>query len=374
MTNAAHIRPLAAADIAAVAHLFQRQLRRSQRVPPPALSRYLEQLFVSGPFASAAMPSLVYERETGIAGFIGVTSQPMQVEGRDLKVAVCGALMVEGYQADPMAGARLLKAFLSGEQDIALSETAGDATLTMWRQLGGEVLSRHSLDWLRIVRPGGFAVETLERRVPGARLVSPLAHLADRIMRGSSARRSDLRWASLPDDLKTAANLDVEIISPDQYLDEVRQFTDGFAIRRQWSEPALAQLGEDLAHKSEHGQLRIGLLRAKGGRRLGSFVYYWRKGATARVLDVLARPAQAGMVIDALLGDAARLGAVAVRGRTSPALFDALLERRCLMFRHGASVISGRDKAVVDRFKQGDAAFNGVVGERWSRLLGDDFA
>ena len=85
-------------------------------------------------------------------------------------------------------------------------------------------------------------------------------------------------------------------------------------------------------------------------------------------------PERAGVVLDCLLRDAADHGAVAVRGRTAPALFDALLERRCLMFRHSASVVAARDRALVERLKRGDAAFNGLVGERWSRLMGDSFA
>src|SRR5690606_33633835 len=106
----------------------------------------------------------------------------------------------------------------------------------------------------------------------------------------------------------------------------------------------------------------VGLVQSRSGAALGGFIYHGRPGSTARVLDVLARPERAGVVLDCLLHDAAEQGAIAVRGRTSPASFDALLERRCLMFRHSASVVAGRDRALVDRVMRGEAAFNGVVG------------
>lgn len=374
MTSQPHIRPFATPDIAAVAAMFQRRLRRTSVAPSQALRDYLDRLYISGPFADPATPSLVYERAGTVAGFIGVTAQPMQIDARPVSAAVCGALMVDDKASDPMAAARLLKTFMNGSQDLSLSETAGDATLAMWRQLRGSVLSQHSLDWLRVIRPGGLALETATRRLGAARLLAPLARLADRRMRRPDPRRATPRWAALPEDFRVAGGLAVEPLTPDAFADLVRAHTDGFALRRDWSQAALAQVMADIVHKSAYGALRIGAVRARGGAVVGGFAYHCRPGATARVLDILARPERAGPVLDCLLRDAAEHGAVAVRGRTNPALFNALLERRCLMFHHSASVIAGRDAALVARVISGEAAFNGLVGERWSRLVGDSFA
>jgi hypothetical protein len=352
-----------------------RHFRDPASDPSAALLSYLERFFLTGPFADMSMPSLVHVRGDGrVSGFIGVTTQPMSLEDRCLRVAVCGALMVEGHEADPLAGARLLKSFLSGTQDVSLSETAGDATLAMWRQLRGDVLSRHSLDWVRVIRPGGFALETVRQRLTWIGAASGFARWADGRLNRARAGGAELRWASFPEDFKLPGNVGVEDLSTEGFLSAVVEFTDSFAIRRAWTDAALDQLGADLHHKSGQGQLRLGAVVARGGKRLGAFAYYEREGATARVLDILAAPSHAGLVIDCLLKDAAARGAVAVRGRTSPALFDALLERRCLMFRHGASVVSSADKGLVARFQNGDAHFNGVVGERWSRLVGHEFS
>lgn len=372
--TASHIRPIAGSDIDVIAAIFQTQLRKTSAPASAGLVNYLDQLFVSGPFADASLPSLVYQRENGrIAGFLGVTAQPLMLDNTPIKAAICGVLMVDAHQQDPMAGARLLKTFLAGNQDVSLSETAGDATLTMWRQLRGDVLTRHSLDWLRVIRPGGFAVETMARRIGAARALGPLAGLVDtRLTRAKSER--GLRWAALSDDFKVPGGLTVEPVAIADFADQVRAFTDSFPIRRDWSPAALQQVLADLPHKSEFGALRICMVRARGGAVLGGFVYYHRPHATARILDVLVAPERAGVVLDCLLRDAADQGAVAVRGRTAPAIFDALLERRCLMFRHSASVVAARDPDLVERLKRGDAAFNGLVGERWSRLMGDSFA
>ncbi len=372
--TASLVRPVAGADIGAIAQIFQTQLRKSAEPASAALTDYLDQLFVSGPFADPSLPSLVYQRDDGtVAGFLGVTAQPFVLDDKPITAAVCGALMVDGHERDPLAGARLLKAFLAGGQDVSLSETAGDATLTMWRQLQGGVLTRHSLDWVRVIRPGGFAIETMARRVGALRALAPVAGLVDRRMtRGGSER--GLRWAALADDFRIAGGVAIEPVSLADFAAQIRRFTDSFPIQRHWSDSALQQVLADLQYKSDYGALRICVVRARGGATLGCFIYYHRPGATARVLDVLASPERAGIVLDCLLRDAADQGTVAVRGRTTPATFDALLERRCLMFRHSASVVAARDPVLVERLKRGDAAFNGLVGERWSRLVGDAFA
>lgn len=369
MSETARIRPLAAADVAAVAQMFQRQFRGGEAPHNADLVAYLDRLFISGAFANPATPSLVHERPDGVlSGFLGVTAQPMQLDGRRIEVAVCGALMVEGRQSDPLAGPRLLKTFLEGDQDIALSETAIPVTRTMWRRLGGQLLPRHSLDWLRVIRPGSLAVETLARRIGPARTLYPLARLAERGLR----QRQGARWASFPDDFKLAGGVGLDAVPLTQFLDYAREYTEALPIQRLWGQAALAQLAEDLPQKSQRGNLRTALVHRRG-QPLGAFAYYHRPGHTAHVLDVLAGPEQAGAVIDALLVDATAMGAVAVRGRTNPAIFDALPERNCLLFDGGASVVAGKDKALVERFKRGDAAFNGLVGERWSRLEGDGF-
>lgn len=374
IAGASLIRPIASDDIGAIARIFQTQLRKTSAPPTAGLVDYLDRLFVSGPFADASLPSLVYQREDAqIAGFLGVTAQPLALEGAPIRAAVCGVLMVDGHQQDPMAGARLLKAFLAGDQDVSLSETAGDATLSMWRQLRGDVLTRHSLDWLRVIRPGGFAVETMARRIGAARALGPLAGLVDaRLTRPGSER--GLRWAALSDDFKAHGGLTVQPVAVADFADHIRAFTDSFPIRRDWSDAALQQVLADLPHKPGFGSLRICSVRARGGAVLGAFVFYHRPHSTAHVLDVLAAPERAGVVLDCLLRDAADHGAVAVRGRTAPAIFDALLERRCLMFQYGASVVAARDPVLMERLKRGDAALNGLVGERWSRLEGDNFA
>lgn len=45
-------------------------------------------------------------------------------------------MMVEHPSENPLAGVRLLRSFLSGPQDVSISETANATALRMWRGLG----------------------------------------------------------------------------------------------------------------------------------------------------------------------------------------------------------------------------------------------
>ena len=62
-----------------------------------------------------------------------------------------------------------------------------------------------------------------------------------------------------------------------------------------------------------------------------------------------------------------------MRGRITPPLFDALLSRKTPLAHAGASVIYGKDAALIAAFVEGRAHFNGLVGESWTRIIGGTF-
>ncbi len=90
-------------------------------------------------------------------------------------------------------------------------------------------------------------------------------------------------------------------------------------------------------------------------------------------MQILASPGQEGAVIDRMLDHAARRGLVALRGRTQPALLDAMLGRRFAFLHASSSIVHARDTALMEFFGSGKAFFNGFAGESWARLIGDSF-
>jgi hypothetical protein len=105
-------------------------------------------------------------------------------------------------------------------------------------------------------------------------------------------------------------------------------------------------------------------------RLAGCFLYCGRPGGIAFVLQALAEPRQAGLVVDALIADAAALGCVAVRGRTQPELMAALQTRRCVFLSRSFLTYHASDPEIVAAIQSGEALLTGVCGEAWTRLVG----
>lgn len=367
------IRPLDAADIPAVAGLFQRVFRESDARPPAALTTYLNRHYLEAPGCDPEIRPLVHVSGEGdVSGFIGVNALPMSHDGRKLRAAICGSLMVEPRGSDPMAGARLLKAFLAGPQDLSFSETASEVSAQMWARLRGVALPQYSLDWVRIIRPSAFMVELAASRVGAARLLSRLVGLVDRRLRGRM-QDNDLRWSGVPETWTVKGGLKVTEIDEAGFAGLFEPLTRQFALRPDWSAEQLTHIIDEAAAKPEHGDAVFASVLTPGGAPIGAFFYHLRPGGIARVLQVLAAPGQAGPVIDCLIGDAARRGAAGLRGRTQPALLEAMLGRRIAFTHLASTVVHAREQGLVDAFLGGRGFFNGLAGENWSRLVGGRF-
>lgn len=367
------IRPLQAGDVPAVAGLFQRIFRHSDAPPPAALLTYLQWHYLEAPGFDPEISPLVHVTDAGtITGFVGVNAWPMRFGDRHLRAAICGSLMVEHRGGDPMAGARLLKAFLAGPQDLSFSETASELSAQMWTSLRGVALPQYSLDWVRIIRPSAFMLDLAADRLGALQLFAPLAKIIDSRLRKPRSGRG-LRWALVPEDWSVKGGLNTIDSDAAAFTEAVGTLISQFALRPAWNEASLAHIIAEASDKPEWGRPVFGEVRAQSGALVGAFMYHLKAGRIARVMQILAQPGQAGPVIDCLTGHAAAHGAAGLRGRTQPALLKAMLGRR-IAFTHVAStVIHARDFALLRELQGADAFLNGLSGEYWSRLVGGRF-
>lgn len=367
------VRPLRSADIPAVAELFQRTFRKGDAPAPPTLEAYLRELYLDAPVCDPEIASLVHVVSEGdISGFVGVNVLPMSHGSRKLRAAVCGSLMVDPRMNDPMAGARLLRTFLSGPQDISFSETANALSTQMWTKLRGAALPQYSLDWLRVIRPSAFMLDLASRRLGAAELLAPLARGLDGILR--RRMRSDvLYWTGVPEASTGKGGLVVTEIDQAAFATLIAPLTRQFALQPEWSGQQLAYLLAEASRKPDYGETVFASACAASGAPVGAFLYHVRPGRIARVLQVLALPGQAGPVLDALIGHATQRGAAGLRGRTQPALLAAMLGRRIAFTQPAATVVHSRDEALMNAFLNGAGFFNGLAGEHWNRLAGWPF-
>lgn len=369
----AEIRPLRPEDLGNVARLFQSIFRDPALDPPPALVSYLRRLYLEMPGFEPEIWSLVHEDDTGaITGFIGVNVLRVRHGEKTLKVAICGPFMVKDREADPMTGARMLKAFLAGPQDLSLSELANEVSTRMWCSLRGVTLPSYSLDWVRIIRPASFMINVAAGKLKPLRLAAPLARGLDRFLCGRMAP-GGLHWSGVPAVWPVKGGLSVSRIDRGQFAGIVEPLTRQFSLRPDWTDEQLAAILVDAERKVAYGEAVFCQVATSSGAVVGAFLYHLKPGGIAHVLQLLARPGQAGAVIDCLIGDAASRGAVGLRGRTQPALMEAMFGRRIAFTHLSSTVVHSRDAALVEACRAGGIFFNGLAGENWTRLMGDSF-
>ncbi|WP_411035891.1 hypothetical protein [Shinella sp. BYT-45] len=365
------VRSFEAGDIEAVAGLFQRLLRKDGKPASGDLKAYLRALFLDGVARDAELYSRVHVRADGtVSGFLGVLPVEMEFEGRRLRAANCGTFACDDRDSDPFAGARLLRDVLSGPQDLSFSETSNDVSTEMWRTARATVLAPYSLEWLRILKPAAFALEAVAGRVPAARLASPLARAVDALVRRSGGKQAWSHYTPL------AGKADAFIDAPaadGEFIDACRQFVEKFALRPRWEPPVLETMLRHAQRKALYGERVQQVVKTRSGKAIGLYLYYGDACGIGRAVQIMAEPGQESIVIDCLIRNAYERGLVAIRGRTQPALLQAMIGKKCAFLHASSTVVHSRDPALLEAMTSGRAFLNGLAGEGWTRLIGDRF-
>jgi len=350
-------------DIPVVAEIFQRTFRDAREPAPPALQAVLRELFFEHPWQDPELPSRVSEADGKVNGFIGVLPVRMSFHGRKLRAAVPSSIMVDDPHKHPLAGAKLVRAFLNGPQDLSFSEPISPLAQSMWERMGGETAPSESMEWLRILRPAGLALAFARERAPMLGALRPLARLIDRVLE----HRGSFATAALANGFSDA-DVDDESLSA-----IVAELADTYSLHPDWDARVLHWQLSHAAANATRGALHRRAVYDRGGRPVGCYVYHGHPGRMAWTLLVLARPEAVDPVLDSLLAHGASQGAVAIKGRTQLRLLDPLLRRHAFFFRRHSAAAHSRDRALLAAIRAGDAVTSGLAAESWTRLIGDSF-
>lgn len=361
------IRACRSDDMAGVAALFQKTFRDPRRPAPDALAAYLSELFVDHPWSEPELTSQVCTgARDGISGFIGILPARMTLGGRPVRAAYAGSLMVDNPAGNPLAGARLLRSFIGGPQDLSISESANPVSLQMWERLGHKPVVAYSMDWVRILRPFGFAVAALAEWRRRAALLAPVAAAADRMVDRITLNR-------LRPDITAVRGIDDADVGDDELLAHIPGLSEHYELRPSWEDGALRRVLSHAANKRRHGTTFKRMVYDRHGRPLGAYIYYGRPRGIAWVLHVLSRPNAAAPVVDNLLSHAFRQGCVAIRGRAHPGITDVLMRRKALFAYRSSLVAHSRDRDLMAAIRSENAMITGLAGEAWARIIGDTF-
>lgn len=352
------IRPFTEADIPEVADLHRRVFHVRPESSPALLAAYrgwLVEVFLDPARREPGIDSLVLEDAAGaIHGFLGAVPRRVRIHGESSLAAVSTQLVVDESHRSQLAGVRLLRAFLSGPQDLSIADEAGDGARRLWEAMGGETAHLLSLGWTRPLAPCVWlATHLASRRSLGtlARAARPLARAADGLL---------ARWPRNP--LRAPApEIQAEEASPEALAEQLPALVG----RSLHVEPDPASLRWSLARAAEvlRIQPEIVILRGALGAPVGAYVHAPRAGAADETLLLAAAPPTMADTVAHLLHRAAERGATAVSGRLDRRMLPALAPSRTLFHRGKWFLVHARRPGLTAAFERGDALFSRLDGE-----------
>ncbi len=357
-------------DIPEVAKLWLKVFRSYEAAAPKALADYFEDIFFRSPWRDDKLPSLVYDDDAyGPLAFLGVMPRTMSFRGHPITVAVATQLAEDERARPAYAAVKLVKQFFAGPQDLSYSDGANESSERLWRASGGHVALLYSLDWTRVLRPAQFARVLLEPRPPFRRLAKLLPPLCSGF--DALVLRSRLGSYWQPEPVS-------ENHGDDEPADEilyscVRQFSADRQLRPEYDLPSFRWLLSRAAEKKMYGKLRKRVVFGPAGAIEGWYLYYLKPGRVGEVLQFGGRPRSIPKVLDHLMSDAWRHGAVAVSGEMEPSFAKQLAKQRCSFAWTGGVLAQSKNPEIIQAIQAGDAFLSRLEGEWWARFSDPDW-
>jgi GNAT superfamily N-acetyltransferase len=350
------IRPVEREDLAQVTELYERTMRSGLGTPPPGLAAYFERTLLDHPWADPDLPSLVFQTvDKRILGFIGSHARHLQIDERPIRLGCTGSLVTDPHRRHLGIGARLLRTYLSGPQDLTITDGATDVVHEMWVRLGGYALYPGSVEWTRLFRPWrAIGDRWLEHR--GKERVRRVVRPAWPVLDSATSRIT--RPPERP------AGVDSEELTPRALIEHQAEVLGNARLRVDYDELFVEWLFHEMAAVPTRGTLVRRLLRQQD-RLLGWYVAYVKPRELSEVIEVKATRGELGTVLDCLFADAWDSGADGVEGRLEPALYEPLSGRRCWLHYGARALFHSRDADVLAAISLGRSALTRLDGEYW---------
>ena len=355
------VRPFVEEDIPQVADLHRRVFGTGDHLTDQmqrSYTSYFREIFLNNPWYDEELSSLVYQDTDGaIVGFLGVMPRWMSFRGRPIQAAISSQFIVEPDRRFTLAAVQLMKAFLSGPQDLSIADEASNTSRRLWERAGGVTARLYSLYWGRLLRPSQFVLA----RVGKHRLPAPVVATAQavcRLLDGFATRMPRSPFCQTPPEM-AGEELDAQTL-----LAGMAEFSRDRSVRAEYDERSLQWLFEILAQKAEHGVFQKVAVRNAAGALLGWYLYYLNRGGIGEVLQLGARENSIKDVVDHLSYQAWRRGVVAVSGRLEPRFLQELCSSSCVYHHRGMWVlVHAHDPDLLQSIHSGDAVLTRLEGE-----------
>lgn len=317
-TATARVRPLVVGDLPAIVELRGRLFGSRSALTGEEQVNLFRDALLDNPWRDDGICSLVYEQAGRIIGFIGATPRRLTLNGRVYRAGICQHLMVEPDSRSGLAAVALLQAFLSGPQDLSMTDSATDQTRRLMERLGASTALAHSVSWWRRLQPATCALSELRTRRGFRGLAAgaaPIGRVVDQLLAGRAANR----FRHLE---STTEDVDAErILVACQALGDRRRLSVDYDAT--W----LGWLLGVWAKQEGFGRLERVLVRGPRGEPIGWFIYCVHRGDISEVLQIGATEKTIDIVLAHLVSHARTRGALTLRGRIDPRFMRAFARR-----------------------------------------------
>lgn len=355
------VRPLAEPDIPQVADLYWTYMRHLQGSAPRSVQTSLRELYFTGPFADPALPSLVYQQESGkVVGFLGVTVRKMTARGELIRVVYGGNFVIHPDARSRLAAPRLLGIFMARDQDLTLTDSANDLSRSVIERLGFQTVPALNMHWVRLLRPSQFAVHAL-CRATGPALSSmlksaarPFCTVADNI----AVRFADSTFGQKKSSLH-GMHLDVETL-----LHCLVEYRNGYLLWAEYDADSLRWLLNFMERIPARGKLRKVILRDDNQKIVGWYIYYLKPGSVGDVVQIGGDPKFTQNILDHLFYDAWEQGVIALRGVLDIRRMADFSAKHCFFTcRGGWALAYSRNPELIKVLERGEALLSRLDGE-----------
>jgi Acetyltransferase (GNAT) domain len=310
---------------------------------------YFSEQFLSRPEDS--IPSLVFEADGRILGFLGVALRHFWFRERKVTAALSSQFVVHPEGRRSLTAIHLLREFLNGGQELSFTDEANDISEKLWVALGGSVSILQGIHWILPLRPIRIACD---RYAPAwmTKALGGTANILDRLAASLHQRRFR----------ESDSMLRAETLSTEALLRCLNDGTQRCQLRPSYDYASLSAIIER-AEKTE-GWLQKVLLTDKENRVAGWYLYHCKEGGLAEVLQIFSRADFHVDVVKHLSFDAMAHGATAVVGRLEPGLAGPLANRLCLLFRRRYHMlVHSRFPEILAAIHSGHAFISRLEGE-----------
>lgn len=353
------VREFVKSDVEQVVSLYWNYLAERAGPVPTGLRTSLTDLYFANPLSDAS-PSWVYEDVSAdIRGFLGVTTRTMLLSGRPIRVGFAGNFVVHPKARSGVAAPALLDAYIAGDQDLQITDTANNISRHLMHRLRFRTIPELNIHWARPLRPCQYLLHALSHRLNAKRSMAlrrsakPLCVVADLFARKAFApvQRSNTRLQ--------ASELTVEAL-----LDCLVAFRQTCVLRAQYNVAQLQWLLSFMARNNKRGSLRRVLLKDENCKTVGWYLYYAKSDGIGEVVQIGGAPDLFHDIFSHLLTDAQQQGVVAVHGRADFRRLAELSDGGCFFTcRGGWTLVFSRQAEILNILRGGQEPLSRLDGE-----------